>query len=144
MTEQQFEKLNELIDAGFTVKNKTIEGKKNFLKSVQSFVGNTYTENGKDVPLWVYLLPVKPVIIGDNVPQTDEKIFVDKQISDCLDHLIDMRSRYKDNLLTEINLRLADESTKQSSYAKRANVYAVIAAIISFFSFIVSIIALIK
>ena len=55
MTEQQLEKLNELIDEGFAVKTKTLEGKKNFLKSVQAFVGYTYTENGKDVPLWVNL-----------------------------------------------------------------------------------------
>ncbi|UPS44425.1 hypothetical protein M1D30_12815 [Prevotella sp. E15-22] len=144
MTEQQFEKLNELIDEGFAVKTNTLEGKKNFLKSVQVFVGNTYTENGKDVPLWVYLILVKPITIGNNIPQADEKTFVDKQINDCLDHLLDMRSRHNDNLLTEINLRLAEESTKQSLYAKRANVYAVIAAIISFLSFIVSIIALNK
>ena len=32
MTEQQLEKLNELIDEGFAVKTKTLEGKKNFLK----------------------------------------------------------------------------------------------------------------
>lgn len=144
MTEQQFEKLNELIDEGFAVKNKSLEGKKNFLKSVQAFVGNTYTENGKDVPLWAYLILVKPITIGDIIPQTDEKTFVDKQINDCLDHLLDMRSRHKDNRLTEINLRLAEESKKQSLYAKRANDYAVIAAIISFLSFIASIIALIK
>lgn len=144
MTEQQLEKLNELIDEGFAVKTKTLEGKKNFLKSVQAFVGYTYTENGKDVPLWVYLILVKPITIGDNIPQADEKTFVDKQINVCLDHLLDMRSRHNDNLHTEINLRLAEESTKQSLYAKRANDYAVIAAIISFLSFIVSIIALIK
>ena len=144
MTEQQLEKLNELIDAGFAVKTTTLEGKKNFLKSVQAFVGYTYTENGKDVPLWVYLILVKPITIGDNIPQADEKTFVDKQINDCLDHLLDMRSRHNDNLHTEINLRLAEESTKQSLYARRANDYAVIAAIISFLSFIVSIIALIK
>lgn len=144
MTEQQLEKLNELIDEGFAVKTKTLEGKKNFLKSVQAFVGYTYTENGKDVPLWVYLILVKPITIGDNIPQADEKTFVDKQINDCLDHLLDMRSRHNDNLHTKINLRLAEESTKQSLYAKRANDFAVIAAIISFLSFIVSIIALIK
>jgi hypothetical protein len=144
MTEQQFENLNELIDEGFAVRTKTLEGKKNFLKSVRSFIGNTYTENGKDVPLWVYLLLVKPITIGDNIQQIDEKTFVDKQIKDCLDHLLDMRSRHNDNLLTEINLRLADESTKQSSYAKKANVYALIAVIISLLSFIVSIIALIN
>ena len=59
--ESQIKELESLINEGIMSQSHALEGKKNFLKKVQEWMGNNCKENKEDVPDWVYTLQTEVV-----------------------------------------------------------------------------------
>ena len=71
-----------------------LEGKKNFLKKVQEWMGNNCKENKEDVPDWVYTLQTEVVKVNNETQSNTRDEFVSKQLVYCLQLLQDLRTVY--------------------------------------------------
>ena len=112
--ESQIKELESLINEGIMSQSHALEGKKNFLKKVQEWMGNNCKENKEDVPDWVYTLQTEVVKVNNETQSNTRDEFVSKQLVYCLQLLQDIRTVY----YAEKQL---EESRRQTNRLLRAN-----------------------
>lgn len=121
----QIKTLEALISEGFFSQSHAFEGKKQYLKKVQEWLGTTCKESKVEVPAWVYTLNTETVKIKDDTNSETSKKFVDKQIVCCLQLLQDMRTVF----YTQEQLRESKKQTCRLFWANLISFAAFLAAI---------------
>lgn len=80
---EQIKALETLINEGFFCQSHALEGKKQYLKKAQEWLGNRYRESKIEVPAWVYTLNSETANLKGDTHSNTSKEFVDKQIVYC-------------------------------------------------------------
>ena len=123
--ESQIKELESLINEGIMSQSHALEGKKNFLKKVQEWMGNHCKENKEDVPDWVYTLQTEVVKVNNETQSNTRDEFVSKQLVYCLQLLQDIRTVY----YAQKQLEESRYQTKRLYWANWISFAAFIAAI---------------
>ncbi len=121
----QIKTLEALISEGFFSQSHAFEGKKQYLKKVQEWLGTTCKENKAEVPVWVYTLNIEPENVQDDKYSKQSSEYIDKQIVYCLQLLQDIRTLY----YTQEQLRESQKQTKRLCWANWISFAAFVAAI---------------
>lgn len=125
INENQIKVLEVLISEGFICQSHALEGKKNYLKKVQEWLGTTCKENKEEVPVWFYTLNIETVNVQDDTLTSQSREFIDKQIVYCLQFLQDVRTVY----YTQEQLRESQKQTNRLCWANWISFAAFVAAI---------------
>ena len=125
VTKHQISKLESIINEGFLAKDYAIEGRKNYLNKVQTWIDSTCKENNEDTPIWLYMIQTEKVSVAGSTLPDDKIDFIGKQIECCIQMLQDMRTVY----YTQLQLEESHKQTKRLLYANWISFAAVIAAI---------------
>lgn len=121
----QFKELESLINEGIISQSHALEGKKNFLKKVQEWMGNKCKENKEDVPDWVYTLQTEVVKVNNETQSNTRDEFVSMQLVYCLQLLQDIRTDY----YAQRQLEESRHQTKRLCLANWISFAAFVAAI---------------
>lgn len=123
--ESQIRELESLINEGIMTQSHALEGKKNFLKKVQEWIGNNCKENKEDIPYWVYTLQTEVVKVNNETQSSTRDEFLSKQLVYCLQLLQDMRTVY----YTQKQLEESQHQTERLCRANWISLAAFVAAI---------------
>lgn len=121
----KIKELENLINEGIMSQSHAPEGKKNFLKKVQEYIGHICDENEEDVPIWVYTLQTEVVKVNDETQSNIRNEFVSKQLVYCLQLLQDIRTVY----YAQKQLEESHNQTKRLCWANWISFIAFLAAI---------------
>ena len=122
---EQIKALEALINEGFFCQSHALEGKKQYLKKAQEWLGNRYRESKIEVPAWVYTLNSATVNLKDDTHSNTSKDFVNDQIVCCLQLLQDMRTLF----YTQEQLKESQKQTFRLFWANCISFAAFVAAI---------------